>query len=253
SQIFIDRKYYDFDDPRLDRSTKVTYGALSYVFDNVLWGYTGPINGRRYKLTLDAGLNLFDRNDISFRSVDLDYRRYWDIAKTGSFAIRMAGGASFGRTPKTYFVGGVSNWIGSRNLEQPVYEVENLYFADVITPLRGQPLYGVAGDRYAVINAELRFPLVQVLALRFPLPLVFQNIRGALFTDMGAAWSGSRFKGGSSSGGKDHLQDIRTGFGVGMRMNLAGLALLRYDIAWSTDFDKVSDRPTHYFSLGADF
>ena len=165
----------------------------------------------------------------------------------------MSGGASFGRTPKTYFLGGVQNWIGSRNLDAPVYEVENLYFADVVTPMRGLPIYGLAGSRYGVINAELRFPLVQVLAFKYPLPLVFQNIQGVMFTDMGAAWTGSRFKGGTSEGGTDRLQDIHTGFGFGMRMNFAGLALLRYDIAWQTDFDKVSDRPTHYFSLGADF
>jgi WD40 repeat protein len=253
SQIFIDRKYYDFDDTTSDRSTKITYSAVSYVFDNVLWGWTGPVNGKRYKLTLDAGINLFDSKDISFHSLDLDYRRYWNIKKSVSFGFRVSGGASFGRTPKTYFVGGVSNWIGSRRLSAPVYEVKNLYFADVIVPLRGQPIYGLAGSRYGVINAELRFPLVQVLALKYPLPLVFQNIQGAIFTDIGAAWTGSRFKGGTAEGGNKRLQDIRAGFGCGMRLNFAGLALLRYDVAWSTDLDKVSDRPTHYFSLGADF
>ncbi len=253
SQIFIDRKYYEFDDPREDRSTKITYGSASYVFDNVLWGWTGPINGKRFKLTFDAARNLFDSKDISFYAADMDYRRYWDISKAVSFAVRAAGGASFGRTPKTYFVGGVSNWIGSRDLDAPVYEVENLYFADIITPLRGQPLYGRAGNRYGVVSAELRFPLVQVLAFKYPLPLVFQNIQGAIFADMGGAWTGSAFKGGTSEGGNKRLQDIHTGFGCGMRLNVGGLALLRYDVAWSTDFDKVSDRPTHYFSLGADF
>jgi hypothetical protein len=29
--------------------------------------------------------------------------------------------------------------------------------------------------------------------------------------------------------------------------------LLRYDVAWQTDFYDVSDRPKHYFSFGADF
>jgi hypothetical protein len=253
SQIFVDRKYYDFDDTTSDRSTKITYGTFSYVFDNVLWGFTGPVNGKRYKLTLDAGANLFDSKDIRFYSADVDYRRYWDIHKTVSFAFRVAGGASFGRTPKTYFLGGVSNWIGSRTLSAPVYEVENLYFADVITPLRGQPLYGLAGNRYGIINAEIRFPLIQVLALKYPLPLVFQNVQGTIFTDMGAAWNGSRFKGGATVDGRDRLQDIHTGFGCGMRINVGGLALLRYDVAWSTDFDTVSAHPTHYFSLGADF
>ena len=42
------------------------------------------------------------------------------------------------------------------------------------------------------------------------------------------------------------------GFGAGMRLNL-GFFLLRYDLAWATDFDQVSAHPSSYFSFGADF
>lgn len=252
SQSFIDRDYVDLLDPRTDRSTKVTTGELSYVFDNIIWGITGPINGRRAKLTLTGGINLFDANDLEFTSVELDYRKYWHFAKSFSFAFRISGGASFGRTPKLYFLGGTTNWIGTRTLDETVYEVENLYFSDVVTPLRGIPYYELAGDRYGLINLEFRFPMIDYLAMRFPLPLILSRVQGVIFTDYGAAWYGDQFKGGTSQDGPSRLQDIKSGFGFGMRANL-GFFVLRYDLAWATDYNTVSDKPTSYFSFGADF
>jgi hypothetical protein len=255
AEVFIDRKYYDrsLGDTRPNRSSQITSVAGSYVFDNVLWGYTAPMNGKRFKFTLDAGNDLFNSQGISFYSAGFDYRKYWHLASTVSMAFRMSGGASFGRTPKQYFLGGTTNWIGTRTLDAKVYEVENLYFSDVITPLRGWDYYGISGDRYGLINWEMRFPLVQYFVMKYPLPLVLTNITGAIFTDIGAAWFGNKFKGGVDENNVSHLQDIKTGFGCGMRINLFGFALLRYDIAWATDLDRVSDRPTHYFSFGADF
>ena len=255
SQVFIDRKYYDkqYGDTRENRSSEVTTLNGAYVFDNVLWGNTGPVNGRRVKLMVDAGANLFDSHDITFYSVGADYRKYWHLDPGVSMAIRLSGGASFGATPKQYFLGGTTNYIGNVTVEAKVYDVENLYFSDVVTPLRGQDYYGLSGDRYALLNWELRFPMIQYFAMKYPLPLVLGNITGAVFYDMGATWFGSDFKGGTSEGGRDRLEDIKTGFGLGMRMNLFGWALLRYDLAWATDFYDVSAHPTSYFSFGADF
>ncbi len=254
-EVFIDRKYYDRDlgDPRPNRSSRITSVSGSYVFDNVLWGYTAPMNGRRVKFTLDGGNDLFDNNGISFYSAGFDYRKYWHIASTVSMALRFSGGASFGHTPKLYFLGGTTNWLGNRTLEPKVYDVENLYFSDVITPLRGWENYGLSGDRYGLINWELRFPLVQYFAMKYPLPILLSNITGALFTDIGSAWYGDKFKGRVKENGVSRLNDIKTGFGWGMRVNLFGFALLRYDVAWATDFNTVSAHPTHYFSFGADF
>ena len=139
-------------------------------------------------------------------------------------ALRVSGGASFGNTPKLYFLGGTTNWIGRRTLDASVYEVENLYFADVVTPLRGFPYYELAGNRYGLINWELRFPMIDYFAMRFPLPLVLSRVTGAMFVDMGAAWFNNDFRGGSSEGGA-HLLDIKTGFGFGMRANMGFLVL----------------------------
>ena len=256
AEYFIDRRYYDYDlgDSREPHSTRVTTGTISYIHDNVLWGYTGPINGRRAKVSVSSGIDLFNTRKLTFHSVEFDYRRYWHIKGAFSAAFRLSGGLSEGKTPKRYFLGGTTNWIGSRTLDASVYEVENLYFSEVVTPLRGVQYYGLSGDRYGLMNVEFRFPLVRVLALGFPLPLVLGNVVGVTFADVGASWFGDKFKGvATGPDGKQRFNDIHTGFGCGMRLNVLGFALLRYDIAWSTDFNKVSDRPSHYFSLGADF
>lgn len=255
-QYFIDRKFYDRElgDDRPNRNSKITAASASWVFDNVLWGYTGPINGRRAKLTLEAGVDLFDRNKIDFYALEFDWRKYWNFKQNFSMAFRVAGGGSEGNTPKQYFLGGTTNWIGQRdNLQAKVYDEENLYFRSVVTPLRGVPYYELSGDRFALVNWEFRFPLIQYLAMRFPLPLVLGNISGSIFTDIGATWFGNDFKFGTSQDGGPRTQDVQTGFGVGARMNLLGFALLRYDLAWSTDYRTVSKKPTSYFSFGADF
>jgi len=253
AQYFIDRKYHDYDDDREKRNSKVTKVTLAYITDNILWGNTGPVNGRRTKISVEGGKNLFDAQDIEYTSGEFDYRKYWHINKTFSFAFRMTGGASFGTTPKLYFLGGTTNWIGTRTLDDKVYDVENLYFSDVVTPLRGVPYYELSGNRFGLVNMEFRFPMIQYFAMRYPLPIVLGNINGAIFMDMGSAWYDNDFKGGTSKDGKSRLVDIHTGFGFGMRANLFGFVLLRYDLAWGTDFYEVSDKPTYYFSFGADF
>ncbi|MGH8014617.1 MAG: hypothetical protein ACREBV_00305, partial [Candidatus Zixiibacteriota bacterium] len=252
SQYFIDREYYDFDDPRSDRSSKVTTGQLSWIFDNIVWGVTGPLNGRRMRIDAEAGINLFDANDIEFYSGELDFRKYWHFGKGYSFALRATGGASTGETPKLYFLGGTTNWIGNRTLDAKVYEVENLYFADVVTPLRGIEYYELSGDRFGLVNLEFRYPLIEYFVLRFPITMVLRQVQGAIFMDVGSAWFGNEFKGGTSAGGHSRLNDIKTGFGFGMRANL-GIFVLRYDLAWRTDFNTIGDKSRSYFSFGADF
>ncbi len=251
SQYFIDRQYHDSNDIREDRSSKVTTAELSYVTDNIIWGITGPINGRRAKLSVTYGTNLFDVNDIEFTSIDLDYRKYWHFGKLFSMAFRLSGGASFGHTPKQYFLGGTTNWIGNRTLDAKVYDVENLYFADVITPLRGYDYYGLSGNRFGLINWEFRYPMIDYLVMRFPLAIAITNVTGAIFYDMGSTWTDNEFKFGTTTGGS-RLKDVKAGFGFGMRANL-GFILIRYDLAWSTDYRDVSDKPYYYFSFGADF
>ena len=252
--FFIDRKYYD--DPLLygdNRDVRVATGALSWVHDNILWGITGPVNGRRYKLSVEGATPIFGERSLDYYALELDYRQYFSLGRSFSFGFRTSGGYSGGGYPKTYFLGGSTNKIGSLTVESDsVYSVENLYFSSLVTPLRGYDYYELDGTRYAVTNMELRFPFIDYFQMRYPLRLGLSRITGALFIDMGATWrKGTYFKGGTTDGGS-RLLGIKTGFGFGARANL-GFLVLRYDLAWRTDFNSIEPHTKHYFSLGADF
>jgi len=251
--LFIDRKFFD---PNLqsgeyeDRFARVGLGSISLVHDDIIWGLTGPVTGRRYRLELEYAPGGVSEG-ISYQAALLDFRQYARLGGRYSVAFRLAGGVSGGKTPKRYYVGGVENWIGSSIGRGDVYDVEGLYFADVITPLRGYNYYALSGNRFFVANAEFRFPFVEYLALRFPLPIVLSRIGGAIFGDMGAAWDDNNFRGAITEDGF-RLNDIKASFGYGVRANL-GFIVLRFDQAWRTNLDSVDDKPKSYFSIGADF
>jgi len=250
---FVDRKYYE--DPFLaqsNRNVRVTSAALSWIHDTVLWGITGPINGRRYRVTLEGATPVFGSQSIDYFALEMDYRRYFRIGQRFSVALRTSGGYSGGGYPKTYFVGGNTNRIGNISVDENVYQVENLYFSSVVTPLRGYDYYELAGTRHAVANVEMRFPFIDYFVMRYPLHVGLSQVSGALFLDAGAAWSDhDGFKGATADGGS-RLVGIKSGFGFGARANL-GFLVLRYDLAWRTDFRTVAPHTKHYFSLGADF
>jgi outer membrane protein assembly factor BamA len=119
-------------------------------------------------------------------------------------------------------------------------------------PLRGTPYYEVIGSKFMLANMEFRFPLIRYLIFGGLLPIGFQNIRGVLFMDMGSAFDDYDAWRPLESGKFLKLQDMRAGYGFGARINV-GFFLLRYDLAWQTDFYSSARSPIHYFSLGADF
>lgn len=247
--VFIDRRYVD--PPFNDRSDRVGVGVLALVHDAANWGLTGPMNGRRYRIAVEAAPDGFSKG-ISYRALSFDFRQYTRFARRYSFALRLAGGTAGGLQPKRYYLGGVSNWIGSTISSSDVYDVEGLYFSQVVTPMRGYNYYELGGSNFGLVNAEFRFPFVEYFAMRFPLPMVLSQIGGVLFADVGGAWDeGSRFRGASTAGGF-HLEDLKAAFGYGLRANL-GFVVLRFDQAWRTDLDRVGPRPAFYFSLGGDF
>ena len=98
---------------------------------------------------------------------------------------------------------------------------------------------------------EFRFPFIHYLIFGWPVPYPFVNVRGALFTDFGAAWEGDGFK----FAGKDKYRDTRLkspvwGFGMGIRFPFPFIGWpTQWDVAWKTDLGGVS-KPRYYLSLG---
>src|SRR4029077_6221000 len=116
NQEFLVRTFYDEDFSgnfvevgRDHRS--VTEPSVSLVGDNALFGYYGPVNGHRYELTASSSFPVF-QDALEYQTYTYDTRRYFDFTHGYSFAARCVFGASFGRNPQTFRIGGFSTLRG---------------------------------------------------------------------------------------------------------------------------------------------
>jgi Tol biopolymer transport system component len=222
--------------------------SVELIDDQIEWGMTGPADGRRYSLSLLVSPK-YSENGLDFQTFKVDYRQYIKIAENYSLAFRFNGGTSQGRNPQTFFMGGVANWINPsfRYDRYLVSSIQDVYFSEFITPLRGAAFYEQAGQNFGLFNFEFRFPLIPYIQLGLP-PIALGNIQGALFSDIGSAWDNT-----STWKAVDHnrLSSIISGYGLGARIFFLGL-LVRFDVAWRYDLQQTS-KPVYYWSLGADF
>ncbi|MFQ5637918.1 MAG: peptidase MA family metallohydrolase [bacterium] len=231
-------------------STRVSLFGLSYIKDNTIWEYTGPKAGTRYNISIQASPAL-GKNGLNFRIYKFDYRKYFNFSRNYTFALRLSAGLSEGSRKQKFFLGGVHNWINLDFRDDVELDLDDIYFSNFVAPVRGFDYYEQVGSKFFLTNLELRIPFVNYFDMRWPLPLRLSNIRGLLFTDVGSAWD-SRFNFFTkTSGGWPKLDDAIMSFGWGMRINF-GILLLKYDMAWKTDWAHVSG-PQSLFSIGTDF
>jgi hypothetical protein len=246
----VDRENLEF--PLPGETVNTILLDLSHTTDNTVWAYTGPFAGTRTHLGVTYSPKLGSRG-LGFTTTTGDFRHYFKMGREYSLGLRLAGGASFGPNPTRFLLGGVSNWINyrfARDLDIDI--IRDFFFSQFVFPLRGADYYESIGTRFVLSNLELKFPLIQYLVTRFPLPLGFFNIRGAGFLDLGAAWEEDNFRAfGRNAKGERVLQDLIAGFGWGIRANV-GFGLLRIDQVWRTDLAFTS-KPKYYFSFGVDF
>lgn len=233
---------------------KATYfvPAISFVHDNTLEGYTSPIEGTRYALTVFGDPGIF-RKQQSFYSFNVDYRTYFRFFFDNSFAFRLSGGYSGGANPQRFFIGGTENWINRNFATQdiPIENASDFAFLSPAMPLRGYDYAEQIGTKYSLLNLELRMPLIRYLVTG-PLPIFFQNILGVAFLDAGSAWNSTEklklF--GRNENNSIVTDDLLIGTGFGFRIYM--LFLWKIDVAWKWNLDKFS-KPRYYISIGMDF
>ena len=217
-----------------------------------MFGYTAPIEGTRYNISLFGNPGLGDKGQ-SFYSLTYDFRTYLRFMYDNALVFRMSGGYSGGANPQSFFLGGTENWVNRsfRTGEIPLDDASDFAFLSPALPMRGFDYAEKIGSRYSLMNLELRMPLIRAL-LTGPLPIFFQNIMGVAFVDMGAAWNDNKqlrlFD--KTVSGTTQTRDLLIGTGYGFRMNF--IFLWRFDIAWSYDMREFSG-PKYYLSLGLDF
>lgn len=195
---------------------------FTLVHDNAIYGGVGPIAGWRAALLANRNFS----NKDNFSVVFADFRSYNFFAKRYSVALRATGGTIIGDTNERFQMD-YFNGVRGFNYDND----EDLL-----------------GKRKFLTSFELRYPFIDNLALSFPLPLVFYQVRGSAFLDLGAIWTEDD---NLKLYGQGKLQDLMMGIGFGPRLNM-GYFILKFDIAWQTDLSSFS-KPSYYFTLTPDF
>ena len=203
-----------------ERRSLLLSNTISYVKDNSLWYITGPIDGEMFNLTLGYVSDVENSNE-NYYSFLIDYRKYFRIGRLSSLALRGQFFDNEGKNPRRYFLGGT--W-----------------------SLRGWSQLSIRGTKLWQANAELRFPLLDMLYLKFPFGMVwgFPAIRGALYFDAGNCWDNS-----------ENYNFTRGSLGAGMRINLFNVIVLRYDFGKriENNFTKLQDGLFQQVFFGWDF
>lgn len=221
------------------------------VYDNSMWGYFYPESGWRNRLDLVASPK-YNQDALEFVKLKADVRKYVKLGGHYSFAFRLASGISLGADQQKYFLGGTSNWLNYRfRRDYRLTDAEEIYYSEIVTPLRGARYYEREGNKFFLGNIEFRYPFIEYLKLGWPLPMLLGGIQGCTFLDFGTAWNDDLNLFGRDNTRGIYMDDLVSGMGFGARIYL-GYFLLRIDMAWRYDMDSFS-KPKYYFSLGLDY
>ncbi|MEL6865559.1 MAG: hypothetical protein AAFP19_14125 [Bacteroidota bacterium] len=244
-----------------------------YVFDNTLDVSLNIKNGTRYKIygemvkrfQVDLLDNVsFDFADGFMTILGLDARHYQRIDKHSIIALRAAAATSFGSEQILYFLGAVDNWIFPNfNDEIPFPTEGNFAYQNLASNMRGFRWNIRNGNSYALLNAELRVPLLRYFSRRIRSSF-FRNFQVVGFFDVGTAWQGRTpfsdenplntitVENPTTSIKVNYFRDpIVAGYGFGVRSVLFGY-FIRVDYAWGIETRIVQD-PILYISIGMDF
>ncbi len=212
--------------------TAVLANSITFVEDHTLYSAWGPAQGFRANLSLGYATDVWLSNE-SYYSVRADVRNYLRITDGVTLASWGFVSANVGRRARLNLVGG--SW-----------------------SLRGFPFLRVRGSKLWFTSHELRFPLVR----RPPLFPIIAGLRGALFADAAHNWTGGyneTFVDPDYSlidAGEELLVGTTKGsFGVGVRANLLGAVVLRYDVGYrfGDGFEWSERKPFGQFFFGYDF
>ncbi|MEJ7809412.1 MAG: hypothetical protein WKG32_03245 [Gemmatimonadaceae bacterium] len=233
------------------RSINYAQPYAAYVSDNVLWGYTAPIMGRRFRFQAEPTIG-------TYRWIEYlaDYRRYDPILFNFlTVATRVMTSYTVGRDADS-----LPKYLGYPEIIRG-YDRESYRLAPgqcqggqgtITNGYRCSPLFG---SKIALANAELRFPIIRRADLGI-LPISLPPIEGLAFYDAGVAWfSGQSVtfrRPGNNNEDPNSQRSVLRSYGFGVRLNLFNFALLRWDYA--IPLDGPSRRNGFWrFSLGPSF
>lgn len=238
----------------------LTYDATRSLGLNLYDGLRFKAFGEYYQQMQEGNINAGHMFVIGF-----DARHYLPLHRTLIWANRFATSTSFGTNKLIYYMGGVDTWLTPKfTRDAPIDYTQNYAFQTLATNMRGFNQNARNGNSFAVINSELRFPVIKYLANR-PLKSDFlNNFQIVGFADIGTAWTGATpysdenalFTRTIQEGSlritiREQREPLIGGFGVGARSRLLGY-FIRADYGWGVE-DYVIGKPILYISLSLDF
>jgi len=242
---------------------------IEYIFDNTIERGINLYNGVRLKAFGEYYQNL-EKGGTQTYILGTDLRFYVPIHRSLIFAGRFAASASYGTGKLLYYLGSVDNWINFSSdvptFDQTVRIDENAsyIFQAVATDMRGFVQNARNGTKFAITNAEIRWPIVRYFVNR-PLNSAFlNNFQVVGFADLGSAWSGFSPWDRDNAYNTEIIDNypvkilvdkkrspIIAGYGFGLRSKLFGY-FVRTDWAWGIDSNVILPS-VFYFSLSLDF
>lgn len=220
--------------------------SLALVYDNSVSLWVGPFAGRRSRFEYSAAIG-----EWSFHQALADYRRYDQVLGPVTLATRLFFFGRFGRDSYQFPV-----YLGTpdllRGYTSGSYRRRECDVDDTGFDGTCNQLNQLVGTRLGVVNAELRFPILNRLVFR-SLPAALPPLEGALFFDAGIAWEdGSSFAVRHEAGDDyDAVRAPLASWGVSLRTNLLGFLMLRGDFA--KPLSRVRDGAYWTISLGPMF
>jgi len=202
------------------RKDNFPIASATFSGDTTIFREFGPLSGHRYELGTAAAYDTKGHGLLT-NDYSVDARQYLQITQRSLLATRLFVGYSHGSFPNFYYFGGLNT-------------------------VRGVDFRSIIGTEAAFANVELRFPLVDLLAMPF---MHLESIRGNFFFDIG----GAKFKGQNYKFiNKGQLQDGVASFGYGLSFNFLGLEL-HWDFARRTDLKHTIGGTRSEFWIGETF
>ena len=240
------------------------------IYDNTRKRTINIYYGTRFKVFGEYYREVTGRKSDMF-VFGADIRHYLKIHRDLIWANRFAASTSFGPSRLIYYMGGVDNWmkLPFGRLPQfdqtiPVNPNVRYGFQALATNMRGFTQNIRNGSTFALINSEIRWPVVRYFA-GHPLRSNFLNsLQLVGFYDVGMAWSGwdpwgnenywndKVYRNGPVVVTIDAMREpLVMGFGGGARAQLFGY-FIRADLAWGVDNGYLLPK-IFYLSFSLDF
>jgi len=237
---------------------------LEYIYDNTFDMGLNLFEGTRLKL-FGEFYNELTESETDFFVLGADIRNYQKIHRELIFASRFAASTSFGNRKLVYYMGGVDGAFAPKfNNDNIIPTDQGFAFQTIATPMRGFIQNTRFGNSFAVVNTEMRWPIIRYFS-QYPVQSKFlSSFQVVGFADAGTAWTGPDPYSLENSFNKREVtqkpitvilenqrEPIIFGYGFGLRAEVFGY-FVRYDWSWGIE-DGVNQGRISYFSLSLDF